>query len=90
MEGLQSWHQDRIMSCTLDLGSETCQLGVEWILKLKLLPTIFLQRVSEEEGAREGEGVFSQTLGCLDVKDAFLRVRQEKPLKVNLEEKNSW
>ena len=36
---------------------------------LKLLPTIFLQRMSE---------------GCLDVEDAFLQVAQEKPLKVNL------
>ena len=51
---------------------------------LKLLPTIFLQKASEEEEAREGEGAFSQMLGCLDVKDAFLQVPQEKPLKVNL------
>ena len=62
---------------------------------LKLLPTIFLQRVSEEEEAREGEGAFSQTLGCLDVKDAFLQVPKEKPLKVNLrgelgEESFTW
>jgi len=41
---------------------------------LKLLPTIFLQRVS----------AFSRALGCLGVKDAFLQVPQEKPLKVNL------
>ena len=47
---------------------------------LKLLPTIFLQRVSEEEEAREGEGAFSQILGCLDVKDAFLQVPQDKYL----------
>ena len=53
---------------------------------LKLLPTIFLQRISEEEEAREGEGAFSQVLGCLDVKDAFLQLPQEKPLKVNLRE----
>ena len=39
---------------------------------LKLLSTIILQRISEEEEAREGEGAFSQILGCLDVKDAFL------------------
>ena len=45
---------------------------------LKLLPAIFFQRISE------GEGAFSQTLGCLDVKDAFLQVPQEKPLKVIL------
>ena len=51
---------------------------------LKLLPTIFLQRISEEEEAREGEGAFSQALGCLDVKDACLQVPQEKPLKVIL------
>ena len=51
---------------------------------LKLLPTIFLQRVREEEEAREGEGAFSEILGCLDVKDAFLQVQQEKPLKVDL------
>ena len=38
---------------------------------LKLLPTVFLQRVSGEEEAREGEGALSQALGCLDVKDAF-------------------
>ena len=31
---------------------------------------------------QEGEGAFSQVLGCLDVKDAFLP--QEKPLKVIL------
>ena len=43
---------------------------------LKLLPAIFLQRISEEEEeAREGEGAFSQVLGCLDVKDAFLQKR---------------
>ena len=48
------------------------------------LPAIFLQRVSEEEEAREGEGAFSQMLGCFGVKDAFLQVPQEKPLKVNL------
>ena len=34
---------------------------------LKLLPTIFLQRISEEEEAREGEAAFWQALGCLDV-----------------------
>ena len=51
---------------------------------LKLLPTMFLQRVSEEEEAREGGGALSQMLGCLDVKDAFWQVPQEKPLKVNL------
>ena len=50
---------------------------------LKLLPTIFLQRISEEED-REGEGAFSQILGCLDAKDAFLQVPQEKPFKVVL------
>ena len=44
-------------------------------MEQQLLPTIFLQRVSEEE--------FSQMLGYLDVKDAFLQVPQEKPLKVN-------
>ena len=48
------------------------------------LPTIFLQRVREEEEAREGGGAFSQTLGCLDVKDALLQFPQEEPLKVNL------
>ena len=47
-----------------------------------LLPTVFLRRVSEEEEAREGGGAFSQMLGCLDVKDAFLQVPHEKPLKV--------
>ena len=59
---------------------------------LKLLPTIFLQRVSEEEEGEEGEGAFSQILGCLDVKDAFLQVPQEKLLKVNLrgEEFLAW
>ena len=31
----------------------------------------------------KGEGAFSQVLGCLDVKDAFPQVPQEKPLKVN-------
>ena len=41
--------------------------------------------MGEEEGTREG--AFSQALCCLDVKDAFLQVPQEKPLKVNL--KNS-
>ena len=51
---------------------------------LKLLPTTFLRRVSEEEEAREGEGAFCQKLGCLDVKDAFLQVPQEKPSKLNL------
>ena len=51
---------------------------------LKLLPAIFLQRVSEEEEAGEGEGAFSQALGWFDVKDAFLQVPQENPLKVNL------
>ena len=52
---------------------------------LKLLPAIFLQRISEEEEAREGEGTFSQILGCLDVKDASLQVPpQEKPLQVIL------
>ena len=52
---------------------------------LKLLPTMLLQRISEEEEeAREGAGAFPQMLGCLDVKDAFLQVPQEKPLKVNL------
>ena len=63
---------------------------------LKLLPTIFLQRISEEEEAREGEGAFSQILGCLDVKDAF-QVPQEKPLKgtperrrILGEEKPTW
>ena len=62
----------------------------------KLLPTIFLQRVSEKEEAREGEGAFSQMLGCLDVKDAFLQDPQEKTLKVNLrggtfgEEELTW
>ena len=40
-----------------------------------------MQRVSEEEEASEGEGAFSQVLGCLDVKDAFLQVPQEKPLR---------
>ena len=50
---------------------------------LKLLPTIFFQRVSEKEEAREGEGASSQALGCLGVKDAFSQVPQEKPLKVN-------
>ena len=49
------------------------------ILKLLLLPTIFLQRVGEEQEARVGEGAFSQILGCLDVKDAFLQVPQAKP-----------
>ena len=48
---------------------------------LKLLPTIFWQRVSEEEGARKGERAFSQMLGCLDVKDA---------LKVSLRGEDSW
>ena len=52
---------------------------------LKLLPTIFLQRASEEEEAREGEGAFSQILGCLDVKDAFLQVQQDLG-----EEKSTW
>ena len=51
---------------------------------LKLLPTKFLQRISEEEEAREGEGAFSRILGCLDVKGACLRVPQKKPLKVIL------
>ena len=51
---------------------------------LKLLPTIFLQRSSKEDGAREGEGAFSPTIECLDVKGAFLQVPQEKPLKVIL------
>ena len=52
---------------------------------LKLLPTIFLQRVSEEEEeAREGKGAFSQILGCLGVKDAFSQVPQEKLLNMNL------
>ena len=51
---------------------------------LKPLPAIFSQRISEEDEAREGEGAFSQVLGCLGVKDAFLQVPQEKPLKVNL------
>ena len=51
---------------------------------LKPLPAIFSQRISEEDEAREGAGAFSQVLGCLDVKDAFLQVPQEKPLKVNL------
>ena len=32
---------------------------------LKLLPTIFLQRVTKEHGARQGAGAFSQTLGCI-------------------------
>ena len=43
-----------------------------------------MQRVSEEEEAREGEGAFSQILGCLAVKDAFLQIPREKPLKMNL------
>ena len=34
---------------------------------LKLLPTMLLQRISEEEEAREGEAAFWQVLGCLDV-----------------------
>ena len=33
---------------------------------------------------QEGGGAFSQALGCLGVKDAFLQVPKEKPLKVNL------
>ena len=41
-------------------------------------------QVGEEEEAREGEGAFSQALGCLDVKDAFLQVPQDKPVKVKL------
>ena len=45
---------------------------------LKLLPTIFLQRVSEEEEARGGEASFSQALGCLDVTDG------EEPVEVDL------
>ena len=49
---------------------------------LELLPSIFLQRIREEDEAREGEGAFSQVLGCLDVKDTFLQVPQEKPLEV--------
>ena len=60
---------------------------------MKFLLAIFLQRVSEEEEAREGK--FSQTIGCLDAQDAFLQVPQEKPWKVNLrgvlgEEKFTW
>ena len=55
---------------------------------LKLLPTIFLQRSSKEDGAREGEGAFSLTIECLDVKGAFLQVPQEKPLKVILRGKD--
>ena len=51
---------------------------------LKLLPTIFLQRVSEEDEVREGEGAFSQVQGCLDVKDEFLQVPQEA-IEGNLE-----
>ena len=55
---------------------------------LKHLPTIFLQRISEEDEAREGEGAFSQVLGCLDVKDAFLT---GEAIESELEgRKNSW
>ena len=43
-----------------------------------------MQGLSGEEEAREGKGVLSQVLGCLDVKDAFLQVPQERPLKVIL------
>ena len=43
-----------------------------------------MEGTSDEDEAREGEGAFSQALGCLDVKDAFLQVPHEKPLKVNL------
>ena len=50
----------------------------------------FLQRISEEEEAREGEGAFSQVLGCFDVKDAFRQVPQEKPLKVTLRGEELW
>ena len=53
------------------------------VLKLLLLP-VSLQRISGEEETREGEGALSHILGCLDVKDAFLQVPQEKPLKVVL------
>ena len=43
-----------------------------------------MQRNSGEEETREGEGTFSQVLGCLDVKDAFLQVLQGRPWKANL------
>ena len=43
-----------------------------------------MQRVREEEEAREGEGAISQGKGCLDVKDVFLQVPEEKPLTVIL------
>ena len=49
---------------------------------LRLIPMIYLFKLGELQELQDTERV--PTLGCLDVKDAFLQVPQQEPLRISL------
>ena len=52
--------------------------------QLRMLPCLYLERLSGDGGTINSTSPDAPVLGCIDFQDAFLQVPQEEPLRLRL------